>query len=231
METLHLCLYLISFYCLCFIRVFTAPASVSKNLAKPEDVSSGKGLKMSKSGFTRNAEKFSAKVSKSMDVNNFDDEYLTAAMLEFGDMNRDGLLDFDEIFRFYLAVVKFPIKKASETAQSFINLGDRNKDEKISLRELLNIMDEAKQIAKSRKLIKMRNAAKDMRISEDLAEARRLGEDEISKEGKTPPEDKETRKADDHVMIGGGKLKSDRKDGSSREQDVAELHNLPIAMK
>ena len=64
----------------------------------------------------------------------FDDEYLTSAMLEFGDMDRDGLLDSDEIFRFYLAVVRFPMKKASDTAQSFLDLGDSNKDGKLSLR-------------------------------------------------------------------------------------------------
>lgn len=55
-------------------------------------------------------------------------------MLEFGDMNRNGLLNFDEIFRFYLAVVRFPLKKASDTAQSFIDLGDSNKDGKLSIK-------------------------------------------------------------------------------------------------
>lgn len=55
-------------------------------------------------------------------------------MLEFGDMDRDGLLTFDEIFRFYLAVVRFPLKKASDTAQSFIDLGDSNKDGKLSIK-------------------------------------------------------------------------------------------------
>lgn len=55
-------------------------------------------------------------------------------MLEFGDMDRDGLLNFDEIFRFYLAVVRFPLKKASDTAQSFLDLGDINKDGKLSIK-------------------------------------------------------------------------------------------------
>jgi hypothetical protein len=59
-------------------------------------------------------------------------------MLEFGDVDRDGLLNFDELFRFYLAIIKFPMKKASETAQSFIDLGDKNKDEKLSLRGTLS---------------------------------------------------------------------------------------------
>ncbi|XP_061169641.1 uncharacterized protein LOC133178988 [Saccostrea echinata] len=226
METIRLCLYFISFYYLCFIRVLTAPAGVSKpNSAKPEDVSPGEGLKISKSGFIRKAENFSGKVGRRMDIGNFDDEYLTAAMLEFGDMNRDGLLDFDEIFRFYLAVVKFPLKKASETAQSFINLGDRNKDGKLSLREILNIMDEAKQIARARKLIKMEN-------TEDLSEAKQLGENEIIEEGKNLTEDKQPLKADNSgIMVGENKLQSSRKDESPEEQNVDELHNLPIAMK
>lgn len=49
-------------------------------------------------------------------------------------MDRDGLLNFDEIFRFYLAVVRFPLKKASDTAQSFLDLGDINKDGKLSIK-------------------------------------------------------------------------------------------------
>lgn len=32
-------------------------------------------------------------------------------MLEFGDMDRDGLFNFDEIFCFYLVVVRFLLKK------------------------------------------------------------------------------------------------------------------------
>ncbi|XP_078323126.1 uncharacterized protein LOC111126524 [Crassostrea virginica] len=152
-------------------------------------------------------------------TDNFDDEYLTSAMLEFGDMDRDGLLDSDEIFRFYLAVVRFPMKKASDTAQSFLDLGDSNKDGKLSLREMLKIMDEAKHLAEVRRLMQIK-AEKQMG---EASEGNKL-EDHKSSEKDRSSEENRLSDSEGHKQM-------KQKSNPPKEENVEELHNLNIAMK
>lgn len=207
---------------MCSVRVLGAP-TVAPNLA--EDIAILKN-KVSDTG-SNVAEQLvkSAKKTKTKTIaDDFDDEYLTSAMLEFGDMDRDGLLNFDEIFRFYLAVVRFPLKKASDTAQSFIDLGDSNKDGKLSIKELLKIMDEAEHLAEARALMKPG-------ASKEAGGDGNGGEKEGNKfknqkpspaEGLVPQEGSVSQHEGD---------KEDHKPSPSEKGNVEELHNLQMAMK
>lgn len=212
------CLFVIfgSLLSLSTVRVLGAP-TVAPNLA--EDIAILKNKVSNKGSNVAEQLAKSPKKTKTKTIaDDFDDEYLTSAMLEFGDMDRDGLLNFDEIFRFYLAVVRFPLKKASDTAQSFLDLGDINKDGKLSIKELLKIMDEAEHLAEFRALLKTGG-------SKETGGGGNGGKGEGNK-----AKDQKPLPAEGSVSQHEGD-KDDHKPSPSEEGNVEELHNLQIAMK
>lgn len=222
METSCFFVLFASFLC-CSVRVLGAP-TIAPDLAKDIAFLKNKVLD-SGSNVAEQVVKSPTKAKTTAIADDFDDEYLTSAMLEFGDMDRDGLLNFDEIFRFYLAVIRFPLKKASDTAQSFLDLGDINKDGKLSIRELLKIMDEAEHLAEVRALMKT-GASKEAG-----------GEGNSRKNEDNKAEDQKPLSAEDQgpqegsMSQHGNGNKEDQKPSPSKEGNVEELHNLQMAMK
>lgn len=207
---------------MCSVRVLGAP-TVAPNLA--EDIAILKNKVSDKgSNVAEQLAKSPKKTKTKTKADDFDDEYLTSAMLEFGDMDRDGLLNFDEIFRFYLAVVRFPLKKASDTAQSFLDLGDINKDGKLSIKELLKIMDEAERLAEVRTLMKTGASKEAVGDGNGGKSEGNKAKDQkpLPAEGRGPQEGRVSQHEGD---------KEDHKSSPSEEGNVEELHNLQIAMK